>query len=238
MAHVYNVDVDDSEIQQLDDLESTHFWYRARKLQLTRWLSSQPPSLRVLDLGSATGGNTLHILDLGFEVTSLEYSQIGVQIQKSKGIPVVQGDARYIPFPESTFDIVVCLDVIEHIFEDGLVTLEISRVLKPGGRFLISVPEDPKLWSEHDVAVNHVKRYSKSNLVELIKNSGLRTQNIWSTLVFLRPAILIYRRWSRGSSLTQMNSISNFILFLICKLEISLPKNHMKGVTLWIDGHK
>jgi SAM-dependent methyltransferase len=230
--------VDDKEIQQLDDLESSHFWYKARKLQLSRWFYGKHVGLQVLDLGSATGGNTLHVSLMGHNVTSLEYSEIGVQIQRGKGIPVIQADARELPFSESSFDIVICLDVLEHITEDYLVASEIRRVLKPGGRFLISVPEDPKLWSEHDVAVNHVRRYSKAMLLDLVSNSGLKSQHIWSTLVFLRPAVMMYRRRSKGSSLEKVNSILNSLLFLICKAEVSLPKTRVKGVTLWIDGNK
>jgi SAM-dependent methyltransferase len=230
--------VDDGEIRQLDDLEKTHFWYQARKLQLSAWFSEQELNLQILDLGSATGGNTQHISSLGYDVTSLEYSEVGVQIQKSKGIPVVQADARDLPFPESTFDVVFCLDVLEHIIEDALVVSEIRRVLRPGGKFLISVPEDPKLWSAHDVAVNHVRRYTKAGILEVLQSSGLRPQNIWSTLVLLRPAVKLARRSSRGSSLSQMPSIANFLLFQICRIEMSLPKSRMKGVTIWIDGHK
>lgn len=230
--------MDDSEIQQLDHLESSHFWYRARKLQLAQWFANQKLPLQVLDLGSATGGNTLHISSLGHVVTSVEYSRIGVLIQQNKGIPVIQADARDLPFADSFFDIVVCLDVLEHIVEDGSVTLEIHRVLKPGGKFLISVPEDPKLWSAHDVAVSHVRRYTKISLIEVIDTSGLRFQNIWSTLTYLRPAIILARRFSKGSSLEPMNTILNFLLLQVCRIEVLLPKSRRKGVTLWIDGFK
>ncbi len=230
--------MDDSEIQQLDALESSHFWYRARKLQLDQWFSGQGRHLQVLDLGSATGGNTLHISSFGHEVTSVEYSQIGILIQQNKGIPVVQADARDLPFSDSIFDVVVCLDVLEHIVEDGLVASEIHRVLKLGGKFLISVPEDPKLWSSHDVAVNHVRRYSKTHLIEVIGTSGLRYKNIWSTLAYLRPAVILARRFSKGSDLKPMNRLVNSLLLVICRIELLLPKSRLKGVTLWIDGFK
>ena len=225
-------------MQQLDDLELSHFWYRARKLQLAQWFSGQKQHLQVLDLGSATGGNTLHISSLGHEVTSVEYSQIGVLIQQDKGIPVVQADARDLPFSDLFFDIVVCLDVLEHIIEDRLVASEIHRVLKPGGKFLVSVPEDPGLWSAHDVAVNHVRRYSKAALIEVIGATGLRIEKVWSTLVYLRPAVILARRFSKGSSLAPMNSILNSFMFQICRMEILLPKIQRKGVTIWIEGVK
>jgi SAM-dependent methyltransferase len=235
---VYNVEVDDIEIQQLEELESTHFWYLARKMQLSRWLSRERNSLNVLDLGSATGGNTLHITSMGHQVTSVEYSKIGAQIQRSKGISVIEADARELPFREASFDVVICLDVLEHIVEDGVVANEIHRVLKPGGKFLISVPEDPSLWSEHDLAVNHVRRYTKSLLLEVVENSGLSYQNIWSTLRYLKPIVVYSRRRSKGSSLTRMNPVINFVLYQICKIEIFMPKRAGNGVTLWIDGRK
>ncbi len=230
--------MDDSEIKQLDDLESSHFWYRARKLQLDRWLSCRETGLQVLDLGSATGGNTLHISSLGHQVTSVEYSEIGVAIQQQKGIKVIQADARRLPFQDSSFDLIVCLDVLEHIIEDDLAASEIFRVLKPGGRFLISVPEDPRLWSAHDVAVSHIRRYSKEELVKLMIGTGLTCREVWSTLVFLRPAIILARKFSKSSSLGKMNPVLNQILYQICRFEILLPRIHRKGVTLWIEGVK
>ena len=230
--------MDECELRQLDDLVSSHFWYRARKIQLARWFSTQKLHLQVLDLGSATGGNTLYISSLGHEVTSVEYSQIGVLIQRSKGIPVIQADGRDLPFSESTFDIVVCLDVLEHIVEDLSVASEIYRILKPGGKFLISVPEDPNLWSAHDIAVSHVRRYTKANLIDVMNAGGLKYQNIWSTLTYIRPAIVLARRFSKGSSLGPMNTLLNFLLLQICRIELSMPRTRLKGVTLWIDGVK
>ncbi len=231
--------MDDIEIQQLDALESTHFWYRARKEQLSIWLKDlKKANLKVLDLGSATGGNSLHIASLGHIVTSAEYSDIGIQIQKSKGIKVVRADARELPFEDESFDVVICLDVIEHIEEDILVVSEISRVLRSGGRFLISVPEDPKIWSSHDVIVNHVRRYTRNSLLNILKYTNLKVTNLWSTLFLLRPAVIITRKFSNGSSLKKINPILNTIFFWICILEFKIPKFSRKGVTLWLDGEK
>jgi SAM-dependent methyltransferase len=231
--------MDDLEIQQLDDLESSHFWYMSRKSQLTKSLNSFGCGpLRVLDLGSATGGNTLHISSLGHYVTSVEYSDIGVKIQKHKGIPVVQADARKLPFSDKSFDVVVCLDVLEHIEEDYLVASEISRVLVNEGHFLISVPEDPKLWSAHDVAVNHLRRYTKKALISVIQQAKLSPENIWSNLYLLRPSILLIRKFSKGSDLYAINSLLNRIFYFICNLELILPMYRGKGVTLWMHGKK
>jgi len=231
--------MDDIEIQQLDALESTHFWYRARKMQLSIWFQGLKKSnLQVLDLGSATGGNTLHIASLGHIVTSAEFSDIGIQIQRSKGIQVVQADARKLPFEDESFDVVICLDVMEHIEEDFLVISEISRVLRSGGRFLISVPEDPKLWSSHDVSVNHVRRYTRNSLLNILEYTNLKVTNLWSTLFLLRPVVVVARKFNNGSSLKRINPLLNMIFSLICILEFKIPKFSRKGVTLWLDGKK
>ncbi|NDB60596.1 class I SAM-dependent methyltransferase [bacterium] len=157
--------MDDIEIAHLDELESSHFWYKARKDQLTNWMKFlNCESLNILDLGSASGGNTLHLINLGHNVTSVEYSDIGVRLQHGKGISAIQADARCLPFSDESFDVIICLDVLEHIKEDYKVAAEINRLLTRNGHFLISVPQDPNLWSDHDVSVNHIRRYAKENL--------------------------------------------------------------------------
>jgi SAM-dependent methyltransferase len=231
--------VDESELLQLDQLESTHFWYRDRKIQLSRWLAKNADEgSLVLDLGSATGGNSLHMMNLGLEVVSVEFSDYGVEAQRNKGIEVIQADARSLPFKSNTFDLVICLDVLEHIEEDYLAAKEVQRILKPSGKFLFSVPEDPKLWSEHDLAVNHVRRYSKESLTELVINSELKIINIWSSLILLRPIVEFSRKFSKGSQLKPLNKCINLILLSICRLETALVRHKNKGVTLWIDGVK
>jgi SAM-dependent methyltransferase len=208
-------------------------------MQLSIWFQGLKKSnLQVLDLGSATGGNTLHIASLGHIVTSAEFSDIGIQIQRSKGIQVVQADARKLPFEDESFDVVICLDVMEHIEEDFLVISEISRVLRSGGRFLISVPEDPKLWSSHDVSVNHVRRYTRNSLLNILEYTNLKVTNLWSTLFLLRPVVVIARKFNNGISLKRINPLLNMIFFFICILEFKIPKFSRKGVTLWLDGKK
>jgi SAM-dependent methyltransferase len=231
--------VDDSEIMNLDALESTHFWYRARKAELKAFFeASHGNGLKVLDLGSASGGNTALIQSLGHQVTSVEFSSIGVEIQKLKGIPVIQADARKLPFASESFDVVICLDVLEHIFEDYLAIAEIERVLKTRGQYLISVPEDMSLWSAHDVAVNHFRRYSGLELKQKIEESGLKLESLRSTLILLRPFILMARRFLAGSSLRRVNPIVNSFLYLICRIESRLNLQDKKGVTLWSSGFK
>ena len=229
--------MDAIEIESLDKLESYHWWYEARRDALFRWSLGLKPGCSILDLGSASGGNTIFLENLGFSVTSLEYTDVGVALQTEKGIPVVQGDARKLPFYDEQFDSLICLDVLEHILEDDQVAKEIGRVLKKTGAFLISVPEDQSLWSSHDVAVSHVRRYSRTSLTNLMKVSHLNYDQIWSTNIIIKPLVRLVRKFSAGSSLGEVNFFLNWVLYNVSKFEYFLFKNSEKsGMTLWVSG--
>jgi SAM-dependent methyltransferase len=230
--------MNDHEIEALDRLESIHWWYLIRKIILLEWTSQFERSSRVLDLGSASGGNTISVRGQGFDVTSLEYSSFGIAIQKRKGLQPIQGDARKLPFPNSSFEIVYCLDVLEHIVEDEAVLNEIFRILVPGGRVLCSVPEDPNLWSAHDESVDHVRRYSRDELIKKVTVAGFHVLNCFSRNTLLRPMIVFMRRFSTGNDLKKTNQFINFVLLQICRAEHAIKIKKFPGVTIWIEAIK
>lgn len=231
--------MDDIEIQALDSLESEHWWYQNRRIELQIFLSTIPRSFKVLDLGSASGSNTMFMQQLGFsQIVSVEYSEFGCTLQRNKGIPVVQADACDLPFQSSEFDLVVCMDVLEHIERDDSAIREIWRVLKSGGTTLISVPENPGLWSNHDVVVGHYRRYSKSNLINLFTNCGFSVCKIFSSHCTLKPLIRVIRQFSKGSSLKPVNPFLNSLLLLTAKFERNLGLQKVGGTTLWISARK
>jgi len=233
--------VDDAEIIILDKLEATHWWYLARKVILKKWVSTLSPKSKILDLGSATGANSQFIRELGYTCDSVEFSAIGVEIQKSKGYEVTQGDARSLPFNDNSFDGVVCLDVMEHILEDDAVASEINRVLRKEGKFLISVPQGKNLWSAHDVAVNHVRRYEQEEMFNVLKEAGLRVNAASGTNSFLKPVVLAAKAFTKGSNLKESGKLVNSAFYFLTSLEEKwFPKKFRlkHGVTLWVTGEK
>ncbi len=231
--------MNDNELKVLESLQDTHWWYLIRKFILKRFLTKNlARDSEILEIGSATGGNTLWMLSLGYKVNSLEFSFYGVNVQRKKGIQVTQGDARKIPFPNDRFDAVVCMDVLEHIHEDYMVLSEIHRVLRPGGKFLISVPEDPSMWSAHDVAADHVRRYKVSELVEKIVGAKLNCSSIWRTNFILKLLVRLRRKTLGGSDLTPMNHLINKSLLLISHLDYFLSSSKIPGITAWVAGKK
>jgi SAM-dependent methyltransferase len=82
------------------------------------------------------------------------------------------------------------LDVLEHVRDDWLALAQACRVLQPGGRALITVPAFPSLWSPHDAAEMHIRRYRRAGLLRLCESVGLRVirSGHFNILLFL-PAV-------------------------------------------------
>jgi SAM-dependent methyltransferase len=222
------------QIENMAELEEEHWWYRERRHIIARAIEETPPS-RALDIGAGAGGNTGVLQSAGWVATALEYSDRGVELARERGLDVVQGDARDIPFPDNHFGLVVAYDVLEHIEEDDQVVSEIARVVRPSGRVLIAVPADPRLWSPHDEAVGHVRRYTRKGLVALFDDERFRIDDIRSWNVLLRPVVAIRRKSVMDNDLTPLPRIVNAGLSVVIKAERYLPVANWSGVSLLLN---
>ena len=91
---------------------------------------------------------------------------------RARGVRVLPGSAEELPFPDRAFDAVCLFDVLEHLEDDRAALAEARRVLKPGGLLFVSVPLHPGLWSVHDVACGHFRRYKPGDLEALAVSCG------------------------------------------------------------------
>src|SRR5579859_2631696 len=172
-GHVIEVStMEAAELRTLADVEDRHWWYKERRSLLARELRRLPAPGLALDIGAAGGGNTRVLREHGWRPVALEYAPTAAQIARERGVDVIRGDARELPMRTGSLDLVTAFDVLEHIEEDYLAASEITRVLRPGGTALIAVPADMALWSAHDEAVDHVRRYDRAGLTDLILKGG------------------------------------------------------------------
>ena len=114
---------------------------------------------------------------------------------------------------------------------------QINRVLRPDGTFLVAVPADPKLWSDHDVAVDHVRRYTRETLSSVLHRGGFDIAAMTSWNVLLRPVVAMRRKKSSGSDLDDLHPVVNGALTAIITAERYLPVKQLPGVSLLVTAH-
>jgi SAM-dependent methyltransferase len=230
--------MDASDIQATTSVEDRHWWYRERRAILARQLRRLGRPGRAIDIGAAGGGNTRVLVEEGWDALAVDYSETGVEIARARGLKAVRADARDLPFESGACDLAVAFDMLEHIDEDHLAAAEIGRVLRPGGTALIAVPCDMALWSAHDEASGHYRRYSRQTLTELMGKAGLVIDELWSWNVLLRPLVAMRRKSSTGCDVTDTPALVNAALTLIVKAERRLPVRSLPGVSLMLRAHR
>lgn len=165
--------------------EDAHWWFATRTWAIDQFLApfrteiSRPAGARdILDIGCGAG-NMIHHLSRYGRVRGIEVDPRPVKMALSRGYDVRQGDAtRAIPFPDASFDLVTALDVIEHVDADGAMVNEARRVLRPGGRLLITTPAFQWLWSYNDELNAHKRRYTAGELRSKLERAGLKVERL------------------------------------------------------------
>lgn len=222
-----------TEVRKLAALEDTHWWYRERRHLLARALDGLRPG-DALDIGAAGGGNTRVLRERGWRPVALEYGPEGAEVAHERGLLTLRADATRLPIDDAALDLVVAFDILEHIEDDDLAVREVARILRPEGTFLVAVPADPRLWSAHDVAVDHVRRYTRETLSSVLHRGGFEVVDMTSWNVLLRPVVALRRKKATGSDLDDLHPVVNSGLRAIITAERYLPVKRLPGVSLLV----
>ncbi len=94
----------------------------------------------------------------------LDFSLPALRSLQQRGASVSFGEVRALPFAAEAFDFVCALDIVEHVENDGEAFAELSRVTRPGGTLLLSVPLHQRMWTPFDDFVGHFRRYEPALL--------------------------------------------------------------------------
>ena len=222
-----------TEVRKLAELEDDHWWYRERRHLLAKAIAGLAPG-RALDIGAAGGGNTRVLREHGWQAVALEYGLDGAEVAHGRGLATLRGDATRLPVADHSLDLVMAFDLLEHLQDDDAAVAEVRRVLKPTGTYLVAVPADPRLWSSHDEAVDHVRRYTREGLLDLLDRNGFTVTDVRSWNVLLRPVVAMRRRTSSGSDLEDLHPAVNLGLRAIITAERYLPVGSLPGVSLLV----
>jgi len=173
------------------EIEEHHWWFVGRRRLFAQLLTdlAVPRDAAILDVGTSTGTNLRLLKGLGYSnVTGVDRSPQAIEFCSAKGLgPVELGDVCNLPFADGSFDVVFATDIIEHVDNDMSALQELSRVLKPNGRVLITVPAFQVLWGVQDEVGHHKRRYRLKELVDKVLAAGFRPlqQYYFNYLLFL-----------------------------------------------------
>jgi SAM-dependent methyltransferase len=216
-------------------LEAGNFWFVARN-RLIRWMVMRYllANGSYLEVGCGTGF-VLQMLCKTFPkwriyATEAQPEGIGFARQRVPAdVSFFQMDACNIPFRDE-FDAIGAFDVIEHIPDDVAAIAQIFSALKPGGHFVLSVPQHMFLWSKYDEAGCHFRRYSAAEIESKLKVAGFSIVVSTSFNSLLLPLMMLSRAMKKGDGAGQvdvleelrLSSTVNTALSIILRIEFLL----------------
>lgn len=176
--------------EQMAQLDSRHWWFTARRRILDGIIErivKPPKGARILELGAGTGHN-LAMLERFGDVEASELDPVARELASERlGRPVVEAALPDLSmFPAGSYDLIALLDVLEHVPDDKASLAAIHDLLKPGGALLLTVPINPWMWTAHDVAHHHHRRYRKPEIRKLAEQAGFAIELLspFNTLLF------------------------------------------------------
>jgi SAM-dependent methyltransferase len=215
-------------------VEETHWWYQTLHRLIFQTLDEELPDWRakeIVDVGCGTGA-ILKQLGNPEKNVGIDLAPEAISFCRERGLNnVQQGDILALPFPDASFDAVICSSVLYHQWVSDVegAVREMHRVLRPGGALLINVPAFPFLYSAHDEAVMTARRFRKGEIRKLLEkqNFKIRRLTYWTTFLF---PLAIAARTLGGSKMgrdfeTEGASFTQRAFARIMALELRLLRN-------------
>jgi SAM-dependent methyltransferase len=205
--------------------EPSYVWRAGQQRRLEMIVRAAGERIRgcILDNGCGVGMYVDHLSPFGGEVIGLEYDLERAAEARMNSPHIINAAGEFVPLPSSTFDLILSHEVLEHVQDDRAAVCEMIRLLKPGGRIVLFVPNRGYPFETHGIYwkgkysfgnklfVNylprtlrnhlapHVRVYSKNDLHHLFE--GLPVKFIERTIIFGAYDNLIARFGSLGKTL-------------------------------------
>jgi len=218
--------VDTAEFDKMFEVEETNWWYKGRRALVSKWVRraflERGRPLKILDIACATGMSFRFLSQYG-DVRGIDISRETIRLCKTRGIDrIVQCDAMKLPFRDGSFDVVLALDALEHFPDDELAIREIRRVSRPDALVLVTVPAYMFLWSPHDVAYHHFRRYTRGELGRKLRAGGLDLHKLSYYSMTVLPPVFAMRKLRGAAHKDGETAHSDFFLKLPRPIEATL----------------
>lgn len=189
------------------EIENRHWWFCGRRRIVRRLLAEIAPphsGRRIVDVGCGTGANIASLTD-AYECHGIDPSAEGIRLARER-FPAVQFTCGLAPEAfgpaEREADVLLAMDVMEHVPDDFLFASSLLGAVKPGGHLLVTVPADETLWSHHDVSFGHYRRYTRARLERVWQGLPVTPLLVSHSMARLLPVVRTVRavnRW-RGQA--------------------------------------
>ena len=234
------------DLKEVDELsvlsERKHWWIKTRFLYIDKLLSyAQKTKLKIAEYGCGTGQNLWYLKEKSTDSSKVDFA-IGIDPNFDDQFKADWVDERFKlsnnlnTFSENEADLVLAMDVLEHIEDQEQALSHWSSTLHNEGKILITVPAFNSLWSYHDEFLDHKRRYTKNDLAAVAAKCGLRPVYLSYAFGYLFPAVFLIRKLSKGSKDQQDLKLPNFILntllFLFGRIEKTLGGNPLFGTSV------
>jgi SAM-dependent methyltransferase len=161
-----------------------HPWEISRAENLLIALAPVKAGERVVDVGAGDG----YFAEILAARTGAEVWAVDARYVSSRASTSMACSASTREVPTAWGQKAVAMDVLEHVADDAAFLLELGRLLGPGGTLLVTVPAHPRLFSPHDEALGHFRRYSREALLDLFAGDQWEVQAWWG--FFLIPLLV------------------------------------------------
>ena len=215
------------------------FWFRSkRNLIQVLMQKTKHKNAKILNLGAGTGEDLSVLNQFGdcfiVDIEEKALELIPKTLYKEKKV----ADATKLPYRNGFFDIVVCFDVLEHLSNDKKAVKEIFRVLKKGGNFVFTVPAFQFLFSTHDKALGHQRRYNMITINTMLKNFYSIKTGYWNTFLFFPVALMRLFKKGSDAKVDKMEPpwLIDSFFYVLLKFENFIIKKGFRlpfGITIW-----
>jgi len=188
----------DAHLTEMRELEDHYWWFIARRrVALALLDDAHLAAPKLLDAGCGAGALLAELSARGRAV-GVDLSPSAIAITKDRGLGgLIQADLQHLPIAREAFDAVMLCDVLEHVLDDEQALREAARVLRPGGIAVITLPALAFLWSTHDQALGHHRRYHPSRVRRIVIDAGLTVERMSFGLFLLFPVAVVLRGFQR-----------------------------------------
>jgi ubiquinone/menaquinone biosynthesis C-methylase UbiE len=233
-------------------LEENHWWFKGRRDIIFRLIKDYHRDIEILDTGCSGCALIGFLMPRGFKrLQGVDIDENAIEICRQKRINNVRvASAEKTGFKDQQFDVIIASDILEHIKNEDKALSEWYRILKPNGNLLIFVPAFKFLWSKHDEINHHYRRYSKSDLIRVLKENGfsIERSSYWNFSLFFPVSLArisqkFFLNSSRksGDQLCEVNPFINSTLEYLLRLEnsfLSIGINLPVGISIFVIAKK